>query len=165
LRELIEDYGTGRFQFWHFYGYDHNGRISVDTTYGEGIMGQRPTDNTNRVIRTFTYDDQGRMIHERVRSDPANGFDYDFYYDVNGNKLYPGQRTYDNKKNFTRTNDIWMFLSRDYSKNNPFVAEEYNSAGYPTVFSSDFGSGYSWLWEVDLRGARLSYSCRPSNYY
>lgn len=37
----------------------------------------------------------------------------------------------DNKVNIRRTNAVWILLDRDYSRNNPFTAEAYNSFGLP----------------------------------
>lgn len=38
---------------------------------------------------------------------------------------------YDDKVNIHRANEVWMLFDRDYSRNNPFVAEIYNSYRLP----------------------------------
>src|SRR3954466_3186577 len=63
LREYIGDYGNGFFEFWHFYGFDLNGRIGVDTVYTFGRLLDKPTDYFERVISQITYDNQGRIFH------------------------------------------------------------------------------------------------------
>ena len=66
---------------------------------------------------------------------------------------------YDNKMNINRTNDIWQFLSRDYSVNNPFTAAAYNTARFPTTISSLLPI----LWSSEFQfGApmQIGYGCR-----
>ena len=39
LRQYRGEYSNGNYEFWHFYGFDLNGRIGVDTMYTLGAMG------------------------------------------------------------------------------------------------------------------------------
>ena len=162
LRESLGDYGNGYYEYWHFYGYDANGRISVDTIYIFGEMGTRPTNPGQSRITHYEYDNQGRMTRAYGTDFYSGDFSNSYQYDASGNLIRPGV-TYDNKVSIYRTNDIWMFLMRDYSKNNAVTADEYNAAGYPTFVknsSTSFG-----IMGADLRFARIGYGCRQSNYY
>src|SRR5688572_22253375 len=63
LREYRGEYSNGHYEFWHFYGFDNNGRIGVDTTYIFGQMGPTgPLNYFERRISQITYDPQGRII-------------------------------------------------------------------------------------------------------
>ncbi|HYE53714.1 MAG TPA: RHS repeat domain-containing protein [Chitinophagaceae bacterium] len=164
LREYRGEYANGHYEFWHFYGFDNNGRIGVDTMYTFGEMGPNgPLSFFERTISTIEYDAQGRII-KVVSSSNLNPSQpvATYSYDAAGNLIYPPGFgiTYDNKMNLNRTNDIWQFLNRDYSMNNPFIADAYNDAGYPTVIntSRDFG----WLNEYHIANAQINYSCREA---
>jgi len=56
----------------------------------------------------------------------------DFTYDAAGNRAAV---VHDNKLNLNRTSKVWMFLTRDYSVNNAFVANRYNLNNLPTLLS------------------------------
>ena len=167
LREYRGEYGNGAFEFWHRYGYDNQGRIGVDTVYIFGLLGENPTLWNERRITTIEYDDQNRVSHtHRVSSLSQVGVsDQYFNYDANGNLIYPAWANvvYDDKVNMNRTNDIWQFLSKDYSMNNPFVAEEYNAQGLPTKTDFTPGAVGNWLQrEFNIYNAEISYSCHPA---
>jgi len=167
LREYVGDYGNGFFEFWHFYGFDLNGRIGVDTVYTFGKLLDKPTDYFERVISQITYDNQGRIIHVSSISNHGVSFVNTYEYDAAGNLVYPSSPpvTYDNKVNVHRTNDIWMFLARDYSMNNPFVADAYNSAGFPTIINSYAGRYFPFAGtDIYLNNSQIGYSCRQSNW-
>ena len=66
-------------------------------------------------------------------------------------------------KNLNRTNDIWQFLNRDYSMNNPFMAGAYNGTNYPTVIN-DAHPSQSFLNEWKLANSQIGYSCRESHW-
>ena len=130
LREYLEAYSNNTFETWHFYGFDQSGRIGVDTSYtfGSSLTG-KPTNYYYRTISTLSYDAQNRIISSAnvITPDPTNpqvppsSNLQTWTYNSAGNREVPGL-TYDNKLNLNRTNDIWMFLARDYSVNNPFIA-------------------------------------------
>ena len=161
LREFRGAYSNGGFEFWHFYGYDLNGRIGVDTQYVFAMPGPNGTvESLQRYIHHIQYDAQGRIRHITSEAFLGTGFGVSYDYDAAGNLIYPGQDVvYDNKINFNRTNDIWQFLSRDYSVNNPFIATAYNAAGFPTVIPNT--PGISWSSEFQRYAPmQVSYGCR-----
>jgi len=161
LRQYLGDYGNGNFEEWHFYGFDNNGRIGVDTNYVLGKLGEKPTNYANRIISHLEYDSQGRIVRESGSDDHGSSFVINYVYDSNGNRVRPGA-TYDNKVHLNRTNDIWMFLLRDYSMNNPVIADQYNSAGYPTVINSP--NPFPWV-VGDISHSQIGYGCRQSHYF
>ena len=165
LREYRGEYANGFFEFWHFYGFDNNGRIGVDTTYTFGRLGERPTDYVDRCISFYAYDSEGRIVSISTACDQGAKFTNSYTYDANGNLVYPAAFgiTYDDKMNLNRTNDIWQFLNRDYSRNNPFIANEYNAGGFPTKINTTANvASMLWLNEVDLRRSQIGYGCREA---
>lgn len=163
LKQYRGEYSNGNYEFWHFYGLDLNGRIGRDTMYTLGAMGPTgPLTYFERAISQITYDAQGRII--RVVTDTQinpSHTETNYTYDASGNLVRPGV-VYDNKMNMNRTNDIWQFLNRDYSVNNPFIASAYNSTNYPTVINSP--TGILWLEEYQLGHSQIGYSCRESHW-
>jgi len=162
LKEHIGHMDHGQFQNWHFYGYDNSGRIGYDTTYWFGTLGEKPTNYWFREYATYEYDNQNRIVKVTGHNDQVSLGSITYAYDAAGNLIHPPSDgiEYDNKININRTNDIWMFLSRDYSVNNPFIANAYNSAGYPTIIGS---ARYNWAGtEISLSQSQFSYSCRQA---
>jgi len=166
LREFRGEYSNTHFENWSFYGYDLNGRIGYDTTYTFGDLGEVPTNYFMKTLTRYEYDAQGRMIRAFGTFIPTAGpvtpFDDHYAYDGSGNLVRPGI-TYDTKTNMNRTNDIWMFLRRDYSMNNPFSASVYNATGFPTTINQPIGTA-PWL-VSDLSNCQIGYSCRQSFYH
>jgi YD repeat-containing protein len=166
LRQYRGEYANGNYEFWHFYGFDLNGRIGVDTMYTLGAMGPNgPATYFERAISKIEYDAQGRII--KVVTDTQNNPSHTettYSYNTSGNLIYPPAFgiVYDNKMNYNRTNDIWQFLNRDYSMNNPFTAASYNTTGFPTIINTT--RPVSFLNEINLQNAQISYSCKPSNW-
>ncbi len=162
LREFRGEYATGEFEFIHFYGYDLNGRIGVDTHYIWANFNNGVFNYLERYISTIEYDPLGR-ISKTVTDGQNNSLHFEtvYNYDAAGNLIHPPSTgiVYDDKVNVNRTNDIWQFLTRDYSMNNPFIADAYSPAGFPTVINTQ----PPILWSSEFRrGIRLqfSYSCR-----
>ena len=144
LTDYIASYGNNTdpanlpasflFEFWTRYVYADDNPASLpirDTfrtvgqyTNGVFVFGSLMT------IETNTYDAQNRIV--QVTSS-GNIMTRTYAYDANGNLVLPGV-TYDNKKNFRQGNKVFMLIDRNYSKNNPLTAAQYNSEGYPTVF-------------------------------
>jgi YD repeat-containing protein len=166
MREYRGEYSNGNYEFWHFYGLDLNGRIGVDTMYTLGAMGPTgPATYFERAISKITYDGQGRII--KVVTDTQispSHTEANYTYDGAGNLVHPPAAgvVYDNKMNMNRTNDIWQFLNRDYSMNNPFIADAYNPTGYPTVIN--YSKNILWLNEYQLKNSQIGYGCRASNW-
>jgi len=163
LREYRGEYIGGAFEFLHRYGFDKNGRIGIDTFYAFGQPIENPTHYLNRSISKIEYDNQNRVIKE-VADFEFGGLhlETNYNYDAAGNLVHPDSEvTYDNKVNLFRTNDIWMFLARDYSVNNPFVADEYNSAGFPTTINTSPAPLFLQL-NIPLSNAQISYGCRQA---
>jgi hypothetical protein len=160
LRTYLGDYGNGNFEEWHFYGYDNNGRIGVDTNYVLGKLGEKPTNYFNRIISMIEWDSQVRVSRVTSHDDHGNNTVTNYTYDSNGNLM--NGSTYDNKVNLNRTNDYWMFLRKDYSMNNPVNASAYNPTGYPTIINSTTAD--QWI-IGDLSHAQIGYGCRQSHYF
>lgn len=166
LRQYRGEYANGHYEFWHFYGYDLNGRIGVDTMYTFGLMGATgPVNWFERRISHYTYDTQGRIIKVVTTSTNSPGTtETNYAYDANGNLIYPPAFgiMYDNKMNYNRTNDIWQFLNRDYSRNNPFTAVSYNASGFPTEINTT--RPVSFLNDFNLQRSQIGYSCRTAHW-
>jgi len=164
LREYKGDEGNSNFEFDHFYGYDLNGRINVDTNYTLGGVDRNGHFYYNsRWIYQIQYDNQNRIIKTVTDVVPVNThFETTYNYDAAGNLVHSPSDgvTYDNKVNIFRTNDIWMFLNRDYSVNNPVVANEYNPSGFPTKINSTFD--FRFLNAAKLSNSQISYGCRQA---
>ena len=162
LRQYLGDYGNGFFEFWHFYGFDNNGRIGVDTTYTFGQLLDKPVGYFERRISWIEYDSQGRIVKISNTNNFGASWVDNFTYMAGGNLMRPGV-TYDSKVNICRTNDIWMFLSRDYSMNNPFTADAYNVAGEPTMINVPSPFIFI-LSDIQLNHAQVGYACRQANF-
>lgn len=116
----------------HRYGYVNNVRTQDTLTlYEGGII---------RYVSTLTYDNKGRIIKEtkkNIRNDQGpieNTTNKTFTYDNQGNLgvlNWPASK-YDNKICPLRTHEIFQFIHRNYSQNNPAVQKGYNSIGLPT---------------------------------
>ena len=141
LTDAIKSY-TYVYFLWSKYVYDHKGTIIRDTTLYFGQMqGETPLPGRNPIINYYTYDNQDRII--KVHS-VSNTYSKDFFYnyDSNGNLERTGftpqgqyiPLAYDDKVNPQRTNQVFMFVARDYSRNNAMPAESYNDEGLPLMF-------------------------------
>lgn len=141
-------YGEGS----NSYSYDSNGRIYSDTTRILDVGARE------YYISYPTYDNYGRVISEEIYVYESGGFTYydnpihrtvTYNYDNKGNLVRNRSPftqepvVYDNKINYLRTNEIWMFLARNYSRNNPNAASGYNQAGLPLGFRN--GVVFSFL--------------------
>ncbi|HVS96838.1 MAG TPA: hypothetical protein VHE54_10140 [Puia sp.] len=145
-------------EFWHRYIYNAHGLITTDSMYVFPAIVNGQIDHSVGDARAsqLTYDRLGRIIKEV----PAYGL-YDslvFSYDAAGNRTDEGP--FDDKVNFHRTNKIWMFIDRDYSINNPFIATSYNKAWLPLHFSWITSEGFfaSFLYQNYLQDATVTYT-------
>jgi hypothetical protein len=93
------------------------------------------------VVNYYSYDSQDRIT--RVHQEWGYGSnDLIYNYDSNGNLIRTGYTPqgqpipliYDNQVNPQRTNEVYMFVARDYSRNNAMAADSYNDKGLPLVF-------------------------------
>jgi len=173
MREHAEEHANGTFNRLHHYGINNDGRIGVDTmwTLGEINPMGSPTNYFSRTISMLTYDAQGRIIHSSNLTTPGPAFPMTppvasantYSYDSNGNLEVAGA-TYDNKWNINRTNDIWQFLARDYSKNNRIHATEYNTAGFPTKFNDPMTYWFINSQDIRINISQVGYACRPATF-
>jgi hypothetical protein len=164
LREYRSEYSRGSFETWHFYGYDLNGRIDVDTTYVFGIMGEKPENYHYKYISKIEYDNQDRINRVSNTDIFANTWESKYEYDNRGNLIEVG-RVYNNQINIHRSNDIWMFLNRDYSMNSSYEAAEYNSAGFPSYINTTTRGFIGFFHtDINLNNSKISYSCWPAHY-
>lgn len=145
-------------EFWHKYAYDNKGRIAIDSFYTLCRHDNNgPTEHfTARFL--LGYDLQNRIILDSL--DPSSGDAYSpashYTYDANGNRA---GRNYDQKVHFRRTNKIWMFIDRDYSMNNAFIANGYNWYGLPTAFDLPTKGQLIFLRNY-LTSGKITYACR-----
>jgi hypothetical protein len=141
LTDAIRSY-TGSYLVWSKYVYDHRGTIIRDTTQYFGQMqGEIPLPGMDTVVNYYSYDSQDRIT--RVHQEWGNrSNDLIYNYDSNGNLVRTGYTlqgqpiplVYDNQVNPQRTNEVYMFVARDYSRNNAMPAESYNDKGLPLLF-------------------------------
>jgi len=171
LVQFLESYSNNNFETWHFYGFDLSGRIAVDTSYtfGSSLTG-KPTNYYYRSISWLTYDSQNRIVRSdnTITPDPTNPMvppstnTQTWTYNSAGNLDGTGA-TYDNKLNLNRTNDIWMFLARDYSMNNPFTATSYNTTGFPTAIGA-MPNRFINSNDIFLGNSQVGYGCREAHW-
>jgi len=164
-QERLTDYAgpcqDGLFESWHHYYYDNSNRITGDTVYYFGRVGDegplpdpgapRPYDTlyTGQTDR-YTYDQENRIVQVLRTYNDGSTTTIRYTYDDAGNlaKRYTdfsaspdlNEETvfgpYDNKVNMHRTHPIWQFIDQDYSRNNPFTADAYNAQVLPLKISS-----------------------------
>ena len=144
LTDFIAAYDNGAFDTWHTYRYNGKGQVKDDSAYFFGeLNGGHPseTDLLDRPYTVYTYDDIGRIIKAvviRGGEDGPSSFDTsitNYTYNSDGNLVRPGSM-YDKQVNMNRTNKIWMFINRDYSRNNFRAALQYNEKKLPLEFTA-----------------------------
>ena len=173
MREHAEEHANGTYNRLHRYGINNDGRIGVDTMYALGgfnAMGQ-PDFYFTRTISMLTYDAQGRIVQSNNTTIPGPMFPpappvvsvNTYTYDMNGNLEVAGA-TYDNKWNINRTNDIWQFLARDYSKNNRLTTTEYNATGFPVRINHPEPYNFINSQSIRIDNSRIGYACRPATF-
>ena len=129
-------YNGGGFEFWHNYHYDNMDRIVSDSNYAFGAVGNLPGAFGWRHSQV-TYDHLNRVVKEDVTASPSeqvSPFTITYLYDATGN-LDGSSFAYDNKVNPYRTNKVWQFVFKDYSRNNRVLTGLF--APVPTY--NDFG--------------------------
>lgn len=129
-----------RFIYWSKYYYDNKGRIVKDTSYTYGrIVNGQPSWHSQNNYSEYEYDSKDRITKVSTKNqDPYSGnwllpSEDTYSYDADNNQVRTGV-VYDNKLSIYRTNKVWMFMSRDYSVNNPFTATSYNNKHLPVKY-------------------------------
>ena len=163
LTEILKPYNNGAYESWTRFYYDNKGRISMDTTYVFGVVGN-PWGNATLgpYVTEYQYDTKGRLVVSDTRY-PENPqhFIRTSTYDSNGNKVTGD--TYDNKLNFHRTHKLWMFLDQDYSVNNALPVVGYNDKGLPLKIKGNLRSFLNFQVQFqDTAGIAISYKCDDS---
>lgn len=158
---LIEIQGkyadSAAYEKWMKFGYSAKGQIIKDTSWLFGqIIGSKPDPNSLAIYETtYAYDAMGRIV-KTVQTDLKNPekpvIEKLYTYNERGNLI--NSFDYDDKISFLRAHPIWMFLGRDYSKNNRAAAREYTSNGLPSAFRTERSVMFMW-WEIRI--SRLSY--------
>ena len=140
LIQKIRPYSSnGLYETFNKYAYNAKNQIVRDTQYAFGHMsGDTALPDPNTYAYTeYTYDAQNRIIHQSSRVFRNNTWvfpsEVDIAYNAAGNRL-PGD--YDDKISLNRTNKVWMFLNKDYSVNNPFIATRYNHNNLPAFIDN-----------------------------
>ena len=171
LTESVGAYGNtileNGLESWNIYFYDSLDRIIKDSLYifpelsnGHPIRGLHGTVS----IYFFEYDSKDRVSRVVLNMQGAPQPMIDTYsYDEHGNLT---GSSYDNKINFRRTNDVWMFMDRNYSVNNALVANyAYNQFGLPTkidVLPESLYQSFTFSPPnpVSFTNATIEYSCK-----
>jgi len=152
---------NGTFEFWHNYIYDEFGRISGDSTYIFGIIGNLAAALTQRFSQ-LSYDRFDRIVSEVKTTNElfvTSPETFTYSYDSKGNLIREGI-TYDNEANLYLTNKYWRFLARDYSINNPVTYTTYNDHGLPLYRTAGFAPA-EVLWTVNGAPVSIQYDCSP----
>ncbi len=101
-------------------------------------------------IAGYKLDSKGRIAEFwTIPNDPSQPryLAFTYNYDGNGNLILNNPNlTYDDKVCVYRTNKVWQFLNRDYSRNNVIMADHawpdtYNNYGLPTELENTYGGG------------------------
>lgn len=172
LTDYIAPYDNGHYEYWAHYTHDANGRIIADSshTFGTFPNEQPQSDGMIRASTVYEYDGYDR-IKKVTKTYSSHTEAFEYLYNVVGNLeiknryiegYFAGSDTfhYDNKVNILRTNRIWMFIDRDYSKNNRQVAERYNKSGLPTRYRISAATGFRIMYSIDLYHADIKYRCK-----
>ncbi|PZR25675.1 MAG: hypothetical protein DI535_17225 [Citrobacter freundii] len=163
LIESIEYYDNATIERWARYKYNSQGLIISDTVYVGGILinGNPVVDDATELrVEEFGYDAEKRIISVVTHwpKFPSEGeTEVAWVYDSANNRQPDGTPwTYDNKMNLHRTHKVFMFIDRDYSRNNPVGATSYNSNYLPTQFETTINS----FLRTNLSGSAVTYKCK-----
>lgn len=174
---LVDYLGLNRedafsYHFWYHYKYDPQGRIIEDSLYlfGNMINGQPQPDGPNFMKANYEYDAYNRV--KKVTRIYFYGVEMNEYiYNLAGNleivnNYFDSHLArsdtfhFDNKVNIHRTNRVWMFLNKNYSRNNSMPATKYNKSGLPLQFRLPEHSGFNFLTSIELGHSDIRYRCR-----
>jgi len=163
MSELIGTYDNNNVaEYWHKYFYNNKNQIMLDSAYiFPTIRNGFPENSYFQQATYYTYDNKDRIIEDSTSfSNSISPTVHSYTYDENGNKK---GNLYDDQININRTNKIWMFLNRDYSVNNPFKGDSYNTMGLPSSFNlATTQSSYSFL-ATSFQKAQISYECNAKS--
>ncbi|WP_153800215.1 hypothetical protein [Foetidibacter luteolus] len=139
--------------FWtyHKYTYLNNGNV-IDSAFLFGHLdihgNPKPEVEEPIVITTIQFDSQKRIRktnsvrvtfhHDSTYSPPSAPTVVDYPYNQQGNLIQSEDgtpRIANNKQNILRTNNIWMFLNRDYSVNGQSTDMNFNCFDLPAKSS------------------------------
>ncbi|HXD78592.1 MAG TPA: RHS repeat domain-containing protein [Puia sp.] len=142
LAELVRPYANQAFETWTKYVYNDRNQVIRDTQF---IFGSyldsvpAPFPQAGFSVSQFGYDAQDRIIATTDSFFTPGGQPFGtgsvYQYDANGNLIVPGV-LYDSRLSILRTNKIWMFVCRNYSVDNGFIAARYNAHGFPLIFQT-----------------------------
>lgn len=145
----------------HFYKYNGANQIVYDSSVNREAGGFDVT------VSTIEYDAQNRVVRETIKNVISEGLPLrptrrpTFTYDNRGNLGVLNWKSswYDNKVSFLRNHPVFMFITRNYSKNNPWNStaqgRKYNSKGFPLSLrpaNDEFLSGFEF--------EKLIYDCQ-----
>lgn len=157
LSDYIEAYSNPTyFEIWHFYTYDNQDRVVVDSIFSLGeVINGRPANYYGQLIASLKYDLYDRIINYAVREINGNmvwteSYVYDLRGNRNGNTVQ-----YDNFFNPRLLHKVWQLIDRDYSINNALtdiVSIQYNEKRFPTYMET---TSYSHLFLQQIAGFKL----------
>jgi hypothetical protein len=176
-------YPTTEVVVWHRYSYLRNGDILdseyvyVDTPY---TASHPPVSFTGGRIFTYHLDGKGRVVTstETDPLSPGTVFSvFAYVYDAAGDLVQPSgepSAAYDDKISPLQTNNVWMFLSLNYSVHNavayngiPFVVFTYDPYGLPTEMvrlpNTFFFNETGFLGQYYGDHTSISYGCDLGN--
>jgi hypothetical protein len=175
LQDFIGAYNNGAAEFWTRFTYSEDNRTVWDTTYS--LVDQYkiwpPVGVSALMIPgpVRTYDAEGRLIQTFSPYIPPIVFDDSVYtgqyenitYDARGDAQVGGiPISYDDKINYHRTNKVWMFLDDQYSVNNPFLIDAYNTYELPVKFNfniNEYSSLNRILFDLTYPDVVIDYDC------
>jgi hypothetical protein len=171
LTDYFGAFPNDMYFFWYHYMYDNSGRIIADTINGFGIVvdGKPVPNDQFKWHSVYEYDPFDRI--KKVTITELSGPDVhtdSFAYNSAGNLTFYRQiqsdstliDSHDNRVSFVRTNKLWMFLSRNYSRNNLDKAEAYNSSGLPVRFEVPGFVSRAFIGQIDMRQSKIEYRCK-----
>lgn len=163
LIESIEYYDNLAIERWARYKYNSQGLIISDTVYVGGMLVNGVPfvdDATELRVEKFGYDAEKRIVSVLTHwpKFPSEGeTEVTWTYDIANNRQPDGDTwTYDGKMNLHRTHKVFMFIDRDYSRNNHIGATSYNSSYLPTQFGTTIAS----FLRTNLSGSTVTYKCK-----
>lgn len=162
---------SGGYEFWYHYQYQ-NDRIVSDSLFGFGNFNGTTFFPSTEFAATeqFQYDKYGRISQVVIEFPLVPGISpitTTYNYDNNGNLVPtdPANADYDNRVNIHRTSDVWMFVDRNYSVNNPVKAISYNASGLPLSFNHTSPPFEGFLYNLDISRSTIVYQCTNGKDY